>query len=200
MKKLVVFLSITAMSYAVCAMADNRTPIYGVPTLYGEYEITTDDVRRAYKMYGDAPVNIANPAPIRAAKNTGQSAAKHPVKVKAVIAKKKKTKKNKTAPKIIKSEPHSSAPDVIILTTVIDNQPAERVANLEPHVVVPAVKHVPKIPAIPGKYASSIAGAASYRFDVESYCTQRKHLYKGPLPDGIVLMPGRPDLMCCVAR
>ncbi len=62
----------------VFAMADRTPPVYGVPTLYGEYEVSSDDTHRAAKMYGDAP----HPAAIRAGAVKNTPVAKHPVKAK----------------------------------------------------------------------------------------------------------------------
>lgn len=172
---LAVFIPTVAFS-----MADSQPPVYGIPTLYGEYEVSADDVRRASNMYGDAP--ISRPAPVRAGTTQKVAAAKHPVKSKKVAPKKKK--KVKTKP-VIKQAAVSSS--------------VEKEKLPEPVVVavVPAPVDTKSEP-VPSPVATAIAEHAADKIDIESFCTHVRPQGNANLPDGIILMPGRPDLMSCV--
>ncbi len=175
---------------AAHAMADYRPPVYGRPTLYGEYEINAADVARAARMYGDAP------APIQASRRgAATGAAKHPVRMKKVAAKKKSSKRvEKTVARNLKPV-QETAP-----TVVADDAPAPETHD---KVAVSTTTVAPPPPKtnIPQKYADSITGALSDApRDVASYCTQIGARPSGKLPDGYILMPGRPDLMSCVEK
>lgn len=180
-----------ALPCAAYAMADRTPPVYGRPTLYGEYEISGDDVRRARAMYGDVPIHVQ---PIRTSLATKQPAAKHPVKAKSVAPKKKA--KKKVVPQKKAAAP--AAADIIIVPAKVAEVPAAVPPQVEtapepmPEVVV-APKPVPRA----DEKAENIAGALSYKLNADSYCTQRATPHSGNLPDGYILMQGRPDLMSC---
>ncbi|MBD5400372.1 hypothetical protein HDR61_01325 [bacterium] len=163
---------------AAFAMADGTPPVYGRPTLYGEYETDVADVSRAAALYGAGAKNMA---------------AKMPVKPKKVAPKKKLNKKkpakNKATAKVavpVKATVAAPMPDVIVV-------PPRRV------VARPIVRAKPA--PMPDALAVAIAGIAVTEMapTVESFCVRRGHR-PNRVPDGYVLMPGRPDLMCCVDR
>lgn len=161
------------------SMADSQPPVYGIPTLYGEYEISGDDVRRVSNMYGDAPVS--RPRPVRAGTVQKTPAAKHPVKSKKVGSKKKK----------VKQKP------------VIKQMESVKLVEKEqlPEMVVVAVAPVPvetKSEPVPLPVANAIAERAADKIDIESFCVHNRPQGNANLPDGIIMMPGRPDLMSCV--
>ncbi len=173
-------------------MADSTPPVYGVPTLYGEYEISADDTRRAADMYGKYS---KRPAAIRAGAVKNTPAAKHPVKAKKAAAKKKAVKKSKKVA-MKKSVKAASVPAKVATLPKQDD-------NIEKVSVVQ--KDDKKVPAHVAKPVASqdavdIAAHASHKFDTESFCTQIKYQGRGNLPDGIIMMPGRPDLMSCVSN
>lgn len=180
---------ITANAFA---MADRTPPVYGVPTLYGEYELSTDDTRRASKMYGVSP----HPAAIRAGAVKNTPAAKHPIKAKKTKAavKKKTAKKSKSLPvkqvKVAKELPVQKQTESIKEASVVAPKEVE---------VTPVVPVVPAAP-VAAQAAVDIAAHASNRVDIDSFCTQRKPQGRGNLPDGIIMMPGRPDLMSCTTN
>ncbi len=197
MRKIFLFIVLIFPS-ALLAMADVSQPIvYGVPTLYGEYEITDSDVQKAGEMYGESNARVQ---PIRAGVDVKKTAvAKHPVKAKKVkkAAAKKAKAEQKAKKKIEKFS--DKKPDMVV--TMESKTPEEVEVKVEVPDVAPAadvvsapVEEVVK----PSPIATAIAAAAAENVvEVDSFCTQRKPLYKGALPDGLVLMPGRPDLMSC---
>lgn len=199
MLRLFVFLFVCILPCAAGAMAQRRPLIYGSPTLYGEYEITDEDICRANKMYGAMPRADARPSPIVARENTNRPAAKHPVKTKHVMPKKSKKAVKKGTPQKPKVIDDIVVPDKkeIVVANVGAPAPSDTTTT---DTQKNTAKNMPKIPAIPGEFATGIATAASYKYDVNSYCTQTKPVYTGNLPDGIILMPGRPDLMSCVEK
>lgn len=165
------------------SMADSQPPVYGIPTLYGEYEVSSDDVRRASNMYGD--VALSRPAPVRAGKTQNVAAAKHPVKAKKVAPKKKKAKKAAPVKQAVVSKKIDSVvptPDLVVVS--VENAPVD--TNV-----------VPSEP-VASQHAVDIAARVADKIDIESFCTQVKPQGRGNLPDGIIMMPGRPDLMSCV--
>lgn len=173
-------------------MADSTPPVYGVPTLYGEYEISSDDTRRASDMYGKYS---KHPAAIRAGAIKNTAAAKHPVKAKKAVAKKKTVKKSKKAA-VKKSVKTASVPAKAATLPKRDD-------NIEKVSVVQ--KDDKKVPAnvakpVASRDAVDIAAHAANKYDTESFCTQKKYQGSGNLPDGIIMMPGRPDLMSCVSN
>jgi len=176
------------------AMADSTPPVYGVPTLYGEYEISADDTRRASDMYGKYN---KHPAAIRAGAIKNTAAAKHPVKAKKTLAKKKTIKKSKKAA-IQKSEKVAKKSTQKIIA--VAPKPTEDVEKVS--VVKTDDKKAPVTVSTPvvSQDAVDIAARAGFKYDTESFCTQIKHQGQGNLPDGIIMMPGRPDLMSCVSN
>ncbi|MDE6250054.1 MAG: hypothetical protein K2M34_00255 [Alphaproteobacteria bacterium] len=176
---------ITANAFA---MADRTPPVYGVPTLYGEYEVSADDAARASKMYGNTP----RPAAIRAGAIKNTPVAKHPVKAKKTAAKKKTAKKSKQVSvkkvKVAKLVPASEQTE-----NIKDVSVAQKDVDKTPVVVS---QHVP----VASQDAVEIAARAAHRVDIESFCTQKKPQGRGNLPDGIIMMPGRPDLMSCTTN
>lgn len=197
------FSVVCAVPTAAWAMADATPPVYGIPTLYGEYEIGADEMERIRGMYGDAPARRA--APIKATDARHANAAKQPVMAKKT-APKKKTKQSPKAKK--KSAERSAAvvqqvapaapkanpaqPPVLKVEVVADTLPPPPTAIAEPSKTAPA----PKAPQ-PDAHAAGIADALGRRMDADSYCTIRARAPSGAMPDGFVLMPGRPDLMSC---
>ena len=167
------------------AMADRTAPVYGRPTLYGEYEISAADARVAAKLYGATPRN---------------SGVKMPVKTKTAIP--KKSVKKKKAPKktSVKEKPKAEAPraatpDVIVVPPRDGAQSAPKTDVVAP--AVPDKAPSVPVPAAPSKDALAIAASARAVRHENSYCTQRGKRSTGRIPDGFVLMPGRPDLMSC---
>jgi len=159
------------------AMADGRAPVYGRPTLYGEYEINAADVSRAGKMYGDVP----RVASIRAPKSRRANVAKHPVRPKGAIAKKSSKKVIRSSHKKDKVRANKkqvvTAPDVALM-------PA------------PPIIAVPKRAPVASPDALAIADALKTP-DIDSFCVTHDTSNTGRVPDGFVLMPGRPDLVSC---
>lgn len=166
---------------AAMAMADSTPPVYGRPTLYGEYEISGADRRRAAVMYGVVPANVGEKMPVK---------HKKPITKKAV---KQKKAQNRAATK--KKAVAVKSP-VLVQDDVIVVPPRVVVAD---DVRQPAPEK--KIP-VPSEEARAIAAAAVTEDapSIESFCTQRRPRHRGKLPDGIVLMPGRPDLMSCTDK
>lgn len=183
------------LSLMVCApigafaMADRTPPVYGRPTLYGEYELTRDDVARAAGMYGDVPhaVVVAGPAQ--------DKVAKQPVKSKKAAARKSA---KKHAKKTAGARAAKSKPKVVIK----EEKKAEEVQIAPMPAVEPFAPVVQAEPQtnIPDEYAASIKGALANKYDVASYCVPRDIKITGKLPDGYILMPGRPDLMSCTGK
>jgi len=181
MKKTIVIFAYVFVTGACMAMADTTPPVYGRPTLYGEYEVSASDTARAAKLYGDMPRAAAA---IRASE-PGKAAAKRPVKPKKALAKKGKKKA------------------VPARTAAADKKVSEtQTPKILPPTEIP-VQHnvvVKPRPASPSPEAVAIAAAAESRFDVDSYCTRRGPYVRGKMPDGFILMPGRPDMMSCVDK
>lgn len=182
MKKLSVCIFGLFLPLCAVAMRDATPPVYGRPTLYGEYEINAEDTARAANMYGNAPRR----ASIRTIPNAKKAAvAKHPVKAKKAKPKKQPVKKTLIKPTNDSDAVGRDAPDVAKKTDDV-------VAPVET-VVVSAPK-----PVVPSDDAVSIASVARETRDVSSYCVRRAKRGRS-VPDGFVLMQGRPDLMSCVA-
>lgn len=181
MKKTVAVIG-CVLPVAAMAMADRTAPVYGRPTLYGEYEISSGDAARAAVLYGATPKNAA---------------AKMPIKAKKVMPK-KAAKKKKTSKKAMPKKQATPMPIDDVAPIVVDD-----VIVVPPHKVVSdtVVEPVPdtdKKVVAPSADAVAIAGAAvDDTPNLESFCTRRGTLHKGARHDGIVLMPGRPDLMSC---
>ena len=179
MKK-TIFIIVCFLPAAAMAMADTSAPVYGRPTLYGEYEISVGDARRAAAMYGMVSKNAAE---------------KMPVKPKKVISKKSvKKKKARSAAKakqtVKEAAVQRTEPEVIVVpprATV--TEPAEEVKVSVPEKKTP----------VPSAEALAIAGAAATPDapSIESFCTRRGTLQKDAGDSGLILMPGRPDLMSC---
>lgn len=178
------------------AMADNTPPVYGVPTLYGEYEILPDDMQRASEMYG---TNTPHVAPIRATSTKQANAAKQPTKAKKAAPKKSK----KAVAKKKKTNKKPSVKKSAVVTEKVESVANDKhVAPADVVTVVPvdAAPVVPVASAGPSRLAIDIATHAADKVDIESFCIQTKHQGHGNLPDGIIMMPGRPDLMSCVSN
>lgn len=190
MKVIYCFFGLICIVANAFAMADRTPPVYGVPTLYGEYEVSSDDTRRASKMYGNVP---SHPVAIRAGAIKNTPAAKHPIKAKKTkaVQKKKSVKKSKSvsaqkATKVAKQLPMPKQTEII-----------EEVAA--PEKVVEKAPVTPTAP-VASRVAIDIASSVATKVDVDSFCTQVKTQGKGNLPDGIIMMPGRPDLMSCTTN
>lgn len=182
MKKVIMVLFV-CMPVAAMAMADATPPVYGRPTLYGEYEAGARDAARAARLYGDTPRAAAIVA------KTGAASARRPVKAKAAAPKKaakKKAADKKPSP--VKASPARRA-DVV--------QVPPRTVHAEKTSPAPVPE---KAPYAPSPSVVAIAGAAKDRHemrDVDSFCTRRGAPVRKSGVPGIVLMPGRPDLMSC---
>ncbi len=156
--------------------------LYGVPSMYGEYEeiVVENPVAKYSGMYGkyatDSDVEKIKPTPIRAAAPKPKAGdAKHPVLAKKVM---KKPVKLSETPVIQPDQKQSEMP--------------------APIVVKPTIKPEPQ-PAEAAPQAKDIADSLNNKpFDVDQYCTKINPPVLGPLPPGLVLMPGRPDQMSCV--
>lgn len=180
------------MPTALFAMADRTPPVYGIPTLYGEYELSPDDLRRARSMYGDVPRARPVAVPVKS-----DAAVKLPVKSKKIASKKSSKKKHvRAAAKkdaVVKKETeHATVKDVaadVVAADGVDQAPLQPVMDTVADMPRPAPKPIPA--------ASDIAGAVSNRMDVDSYCTTQTDNPGKNMPDGFILMPGRPDLMSC---
>lgn len=179
-----IFIIVCFFPAAAMAMADTSAPVYGRPTLYGEYEISVGDARRAAAMYGMVSKNAAE---------------KMPVKPKKVMPKKSvKNKKARSAAKAKQTVKEAAAqkaePEVIVvpLRAVPEKVPVDVVQEPLPE------KKAPK----PSAEALAIAGAATTPDapSIESFCTRRGTLQKDAGDSGLILMPGRPDLMSCSDR
>lgn len=198
MKRVILFLFLIAVPMSVRAMADYEKPVYGRPTLYGEYELTSADVLRARTMYGDASrraAPIRDMAPVKK-----KAAAKHPIKPKAAARGAKKSAQQKTSKKPAKPGNKitvaQDAQDKIVVAKNVPS-PVQVAAEDSP---VAAAEKTPRAAPVADKSATSIAGQLQYKLDTDSYCTSRGRGTGDNLPDGIILMPGRPDLMSCVEK
>ncbi len=195
MKRIILYLFVVLLPTVCFSMADyENPPVYGRPTLYGEYELSADDVRRARSMYGDAPQRAA---PIVAPAARAKPQAKHPIRPKATARGATKKKVHEKAPvkkveKVKKEKPQ----DIQVATEKITEPSVKVVKDADIAPVVAAPRPAPQA----DKSAVGIADKLGYKLDVESYCTIRRAPYSGPLPDGIILMPGRTDLMSCIER
>lgn len=196
MKRVILFLFLIIVPMSVRAMADYEKPVYGRPTLYGEYELTSADVLRARTMYGDASRRAA---PIRdAAPVKKKAAAKHPVKPKAAARGAKKIAQQKASKKPAKTGEKAIVPEDKIV--VAENVPALVQVATEDSPAVVTAKKTPRPAPVADKSATRIAGQLQYKLDTDSYCTSRGRGTGDNLPAGIILMPGRPDLMSCVEK
>lgn len=199
MKRVILFLFLIVVPMSVHAMADYEKPVYGRPTLYGEYELTSADVSRARAMYGDVSrraAPIRDMAPVKK-----KAVAKHPIKPKAAARHAKKNTQKKTSKKPAKpGNKITVAQDAQDKIVVAENVPAPVQVAAEDSPVVAAAEKTPRAAPVADKSATSIAGQLQYKLDTDSYCTSRGRGTGDNLPDGIILMPGRPDLMSCVKK
>lgn len=196
MKRVILFLFLIIVPMSVRAMADYEKPVYGRPTLYGEYELTSADVLRARTMYGDASrraTPIRDAAPVKK-----KAAAKHPVKPKAAARGAKKIAQQKASKKPAKTGEKAIVPEDKIV--VVENVPAPVQVAAEDSPAVVTAKKTPRVAPVADKSATSIAGQLQYKLDTDSYCTSHGRGTGDNLPAGIILMPGRPDLMSCVEK
>ena len=147
-----VFLTETAFS-----MADTRMPVYGTPKIYGEYEISSEDVIRVSKMYGNEPRFDSESKEVK--KNHKKVNKKK--KIKAVKkVKKKKVEKNEL-------EKQQSLSQQVIEPVVVSE---DKVGVVE--------KNLAKTLEA-DENAKIIANQAMYKYDVDSYCIRRNSLYRG---------------------
>ncbi len=204
MKKYILFLLCAVMPCAGFSMADHTPPVYGVPTLYGEYEVSSDDVRRANQMYGDVPVarTGAKPRAIRIdAPANKKSTAKHVKQQKKAM--KKKSAKKKSVP-VAKKQVARAGQEMPVtvpyakegVEKTVDSSKTKKVRIVAVKSFTPGAVVVP--PVEPNPIAADIAHQATYKLDVDAYCMTPDFAPRGKMPDGFVLMPGRPDLMSCV--
>lgn len=204
------------MPMAVFAMADYTPPVYGRPTLYGEYEITKSDVARAGNMYGNAP------RAINAGNGTKNAAAKHPVKPKKAKPKARKSsaRAGRKVPTPVRTltaagTPAAVKPKPAVIVKEGDKESVKVLVDVAPEKKIDVPQAEQKIAPtesttastqavtpktnIPGEYAADIKGVLSNKYDVSSYCVPISE-GDGKIPDGFVLMPGRPDLMSCTGK
>lgn len=177
--------------------------VYGKPALYGEDSgaggVTSQPSNalmygdpsgiQAKHLYGE-PVNTVKhkPAPVRTAAPVAKSGKPKPV-VKAKAVKPKPVEKPVVAVKStdVKEKPVAVAPV------------ADKVDVPAPVVEPVVVKEKPvQKPHNPG--VDVITTTLQTAVDIDSFCEQINPPVKGPLPKGLVLMPGRPDRMSCVQR
>lgn len=111
-------------------------------------------------------------------------------------APKKANAKKIAKPKPLKSKSVKSKPAALALIAKAESVEVPSPASIAPD-CAPAAAAAAR-PA-PDAQAQNIAKLAREKIVTEeSYCTQINPAVKGPLPKGIVLMRGRPDLMNCV--
>lgn len=157
--------------------------LYGAPKMYGEYEAGAGntapaaaiDYSRMYGKYDPSQPGVKpKPQVIRAAAPVPKkSNAKEAAKPKPVA---------KPAP-VVKPAPPKVEP-----------QPVQA-----PPPPPPPVVKAPAPKPVPDEKANNIAKSLNEKIVTEeSYCTQINPPVLGQLPKGIVLMPGRTDLMSCV--
>ncbi|MDE6570731.1 MAG: hypothetical protein K2L95_00725 [Alphaproteobacteria bacterium] len=175
--------------------------LYGAPQMYGEYETPMPTRATLMQMYGTPP---ASPRPMMAPIVTAPGGDRRPARPPRVAPKQAAKKKTAAAqkpqvkkPALVKkqmpaAQPVASAPDVHAIVVVAD---APVVAPDD--VPTRAVTSRRRIPVGP-KYARGIARHVRNAVDVDAFCEKIRPRPRGPLPDGLILMPGRPDLMCCV--
>lgn len=179
MRRLFVVMCIFMPTY-LFAMADNGPYVYGRPTLYGEYEITSDRARQSAAMYGPQ----TQPRPIAVdVSAVGEKRSQRPPKARRHASAKKSAKKNVKTPQVPQEKEKASVTDVIVVPPRV--------------VVVP--KDNPKTDHRAREYAAAIVRALDWR-DVDSFC-EKRGLKPGIHPrGGVVIMPGRPDLMSCIEK
>lgn len=146
--------------------------------MYGTY--TDYDPSKMYGKYDPSSPGVKKPAP---KPQPVRAAAPKPV-TPAVAQPKPVTTPKPMAPKP-KPKP-TPAPVIVAAAPVVVSEPA------------PVQKPKPK--PKPAPQAQEIATSVSNPFDIDSYCTQINPPVMGPLPKGLVLMPGRPDQMSCVTK
>lgn len=176
--------------------------VYGKPSMYGENTGGVADQSSNAQMYGDPsgilakhlygePVNDSvkpKPAPVRTAAPVATSGKPKPV-TKAKPVKPKPVVKPAVAVKVTeeKVKPVAVAP--------VEKKIDAPVPSEQP--IIAKEKAVPK-PRNPG--VDVIASTLQTAIDIDSFCEQINPPVKGPLPAGLVLMPGRPDRMSCVQK
>lgn len=176
--------------------------LYGAPAMYGEPERDMPTRDTLLKMYGTPPAARARPisAPIVTSPGGDRRPARPPRAAPKQMAKKKTSTAQKPQvkkPALVKKQvpapqPVASAPDVHAIVVVAD-APVVAPDDVPTRVATPR----PRIPVGP-KYARGIARHVRNGVDVDAFCEKIRPRPRGPLPDGLILMPGRPDLMCCV--
>ncbi|MDR0741363.1 MAG: hypothetical protein LBF28_01155 [Rickettsiales bacterium] len=145
--------------------------LYGAPRIYGEFEINAENMAAIARLYG----KYDNSKPAMR------------IKPEPTRAKKSNVKKAAKAKYAAKPKPRAA----VATKFAPESEPA---VGSRP--VAEAVVHV-----APDEKAQSIADSLNEKIVTEeSYCTQINPPVKGPLPKGLILMPGRPDLICCVRR
>lgn len=191
----------------------NTMGLYGSPKMYGEYEAVVTKPY-AQNIYG-SPADFETKK-LYVNNNIKKQSIKvqtHSVPIHSVIVAKKNIKpkhdiKEKSGVKKSKPSPLPEVPvkdilpsvlvtvDIIPMPPLLPNVKPEIRTAAEP-VPVPA-QHLG--PIVPTPLAQNIAKSLTDSVDVDSYCGQINSPVKGPLPRGIVLMPGRTDLMSCVQQ
>lgn len=187
-------------------VADSNAPV--APTaaqksdypLYGKYGddanfVTGGDPRALYGTY-DENANFAQGYDLygKFDGNYQSSEQKKTVVVAAApVAAKKTAPVKKPTPKPIPAKKAASAPEKNPVKTASAKPKAVAVTPAPVVVATPKPKPAPK-PA-----AQDIA-AATRGFNIDDYCNEYNLPVKGALPDGLVLMSGAPDKMCCVIK
>lgn len=215
-----IFMAVCVMAMPAFGGGRDVHDLYGAPAMYGEPERDMPTRDTLLKMYGTPPAARARPisapivtspggdrrparppraAPKQAAKKKTSTAPKPQVKKPALVKKQVPASGAATPAKTAPSPAVVAAPDVpaaaaipspgaygvvVVASDAPSSTPQVRMAR-------------PRIPVGP-KYARGIARHVRNGVDVDAFCEKIRPRPRGPLPDGLILMPGRPDLMCCV--
>lgn len=206
-----IFMAVCVMAMPAFGGGRDVHDLYGAPAMYGEPERDMPTRDALLKMYGTPPAARARPitAPVvtlpggdRRPARPPRAAPKQAAKKKTSTAPKPQVKKpalvKKQVPASAPTKPSQlmSAPDVVAAPTSVAHGVVVVTSGApSPTPQVRAVR--PRIPVGP-KYARGIARHVRNGVDVDAFCEKIRPRPRGPLPDGLILMPGRPDLMCCV--
>jgi hypothetical protein len=200
-----------------------ETMMYGNSAMYGGYEASKEDVEAA-KAYISAQSQSAktakaaqsNTAKTRAAKlkqaKSGKAAKANKTaaagKTRAAKLKQAKSGKAANAGRAAAfagtAKAKAAARDKIGVMSANPRRAMDgRLANADESAAefLSAEHQTGSERALPDSKAAAIASSLAAGFiDVESWCIRISPPVRGPMPRGFVLMPGRPDLMCCVTR
>ena len=144
--------------------------------LYGKYDPDAgekSDNRKLYGRYGDE--RFEEPAPAAAA----------PVR--------------SSAPAVPAAKPKPKSAPAATPKPAAKSQPAPFPAAVPVATAEPKPKPTPK-PAPMAKPVATNIASATRAMCPDEFCTEINNPVKGALPDGLVLMAGAPDKMCCVKK